>query len=632
VVRFIPPIRVAFTAFAFPFASLAVAVAFVSCGSRTGLLVLPGDAPLVEGGPLDVNVDCPTPAYCDPSDLGYVWKCGQRIIQCSSLEQCEERESGAECINPCLDSLGNDTSNGCEFYAVEMDTTQEAEGVCYAVFVVNQWKTGEPAKIEVSHGTTTLPIAQFARIPKGTGTGITYAPFDPVAGLPTNEIAILFLSRDPNAPAAALSPTDPKALASCPSGVVPAISGDASLHGTGKGVAFHIKTNVPVVAYQMLPYGGGSARVTGSTLLLPTSAWDVNYVVADAYQAPDPSMISEDRAGPTTVIVAGQDGTHVTVKPTTAVQAGVGVVGTPAGVPRTYALDQGQYLQFTQRAELTGSAVESDKPIAVIGGSTLMDLPLFNPRADSAEQMLPPVRALGSEYVAVRYRSRPSATGEESVPWRFVGVVDGTTLAYDPAPPSGAPASLSAGQLTEFYAPGPFVVRSQDAQHPFYVASYMTGGSPFDGTGDPEFVNVVPPAQFLPRYTFFTDPTYPETNLVVVRARDPQTGAMPDVVLDCAGPLSGWAPVGLTGTYEMTRIDLSTGDFQGVGGCNNGVHVVTSPMGDGARFGVTVWGWGNDITWQPDDETNPRFTRWVSYGYPAGANFKPLNVAELPAR
>jgi hypothetical protein len=276
--------------------------------------------------------------------------------------------------------------------------------------------------------------------------------------------------------------------------------------------------------------------------------------------------------------------------------------------------------------------------VAVIGASTLMDLPLGTRRADSAEQMLPPVRALGSEYVAVRYRSRspsPSPT-PESVPWRIVGVVDGTQLTYEPAAPAGAPTAIAAQQLAEFWDPGPFVVHSQDAQHPFYLASYMTGGEPFDGTGDPEFVNVVPPAQYLPRYTFFTDPTYPETNLVIVRARDPQTGQMPDVQLDCAGTLGGWTAVGTAGTYEMTRVDLSTGNFQGVGGCNNGVHVISSTATSGG-IGVTVWGWGNDITWPPDDnpavdEANPLSTRWVSYGYPAGANFKPLNTAVLQAR
>ena len=608
--------------------ALVIATILVACGSRTGLLV-PGssEGPMYDGGALDVTVECATPSYCVPSDPGYLYKCGQRIVQCSSLEQCEEREGGAQCVNPCLDSLGNDTSNGCEFYAVEMDTTDEARGVCYAVFIVNEWKTGEPARIAVDLAGQTLPVDQFARLPSGHGTGVSYAAYDPTKGLPAGGVAILFLSRDPtyvNDP----TPNDPRVLANCPPGVVPAVQGDGSLHGTGTASAFHIKTNVPVVAYQMLPYGGGSARVTGSTLLLPTSAWDTNYVVANAYSAP--SMITEARAGPTAVVIASQDGTHVSVRPTSDIVAGGGVQGTPAGVSTTYTLGRGQYLQFTQPSELTGSAVQSDQPIAVIGGSTLVDLPLMTARADSAEQMLPPVRALGSEYVAVRYRSRSSVM-EEVVPWRLVGVVDGTQLTWEPAPPPGAPMTLAAMQLAEFDAPGPFVVRSQDAAHPFYVASYMTGGQPFDGTGDPEFVGVVPPAQYLPRYTFFTDPTYPETNLVVVRTIDPQTGAMPDVTLDCAGLLGGWQPVGTSGLYQFTRVDLSTGDFQGVGGCDNGVHAITSSSLTG-RFGVTVWGWGNDITWPPDDETNPKFTRWVSYGYPAGANFAPLNTAVLPAR
>ena len=239
--------------------------------------------------------------------------------------------------------------------------------------------------------------------------------------------------------------------------------------------------------------------------------------------------------------------------------------------------------------------------------------------------MLPPVHALGSEYVAVRYRSRifnedggPPPGTEESVPWRVVGAVDGTILTYDPAPPppqdGGAPpTTLSARQLVEFEATGPFVIRSQDAAHPFYFASYMTGGDPFDGVGDPEFVNVVPPAQYLPRYTFFTDPTYPETNLVAVRARDSATGLMPDVTLDCAGLLTGWAAVDIADQFEFTRIDLSTGDFVGQNGCDNGVHSIVGTLqglgGDAGgatpAFGVTVWGWGNDITLAADDERRP---------------------------
>jgi hypothetical protein len=649
---------------------------FAACGSRTSLVdgeldevgdantdgttsdvigrdnVVPFDAPLesttdgplIEGGPLDVQVDCNEPKYCDPRDTGYVYQCGVRVFQCSSLEECKN----AQCVNPCVDTLGEDTSNGCEFYSSEMDIVSEAgdsaKGACYAVFIVNQWKTGEPAKIQVDRAGTILPVEQFARIPTGTGTSITYSPFSAAAGLPQNEIAILFLSRDP---AAADGSSSPGALAGCPPGVTPAIVGDAAITGTGTGNAFHIKTNVPVVGYQIYPYGGGRARVTAATLLLPTNVWGTNYVAANAYASS--TVVTDGSSQGTMTIIAQADNTHVTINPVAAILAGGGLAGSTANTPVSYIIDKGEYLQFTQSAELTGSPVQSDNPIAIIGGQTLMDVPASRgQRADGAEQMLPPVQALGNEYVGVRYRSRtPNSDpgNPESVPWRIVGAVDGTTLTFDP-PIVGAPTVVNSKSFVEFNAPGPFVVTSQDSNHPFYFAQYMTGGSPFGidssgtgGEGDPEFVNVITPSQYLPRYTFFTDPTYPETNLVVTRVKDPILG-FPDVSLDCAGTLSGWSDIGTSGKYQFTRTDLSVNDFQGVGGCNNGVHTMVasfagSPASPVPFMGLTVWGWGSLRTLPiPDDpgtETNPAFTRWVSYGYPAGANITQLNSVVVSA-
>ncbi|MDB4995602.1 MAG: hypothetical protein JWM74_3034, partial [Myxococcaceae bacterium] len=298
----------------------------------------PDGKPFIEGGALDVSTDCPEAPYCDPRDLGNVYKCGVPIFQCSSLENCRN----AKCVNPCQDTLGQDTSNGCEFFATEMDTVPEAEGVCFAVFVVNQWKTGEPARIEVDRNGQTLNVAQFARIPVGTGTNIVYTPYVAAQGLARDQVAILFLSRDPAA-ANDSNPAAPRRLAGCPAGITPAFVGDAALHGTGKGSSFHIKTNVPVVAYQMLPYGAGHARITGATLLLPTNVWDDNYVAVNAYSAPTSFM--EMRAGPTMVILGKEDGTHVTINPVVDILAGGTLAGTPANTPVTYTVNRGQYLQ-----------------------------------------------------------------------------------------------------------------------------------------------------------------------------------------------------------------------------------------------------------------------------------------------
>ena len=164
--------------------------------------------------------------------------------------------------------------------------------------------------------------------------------------------------------------------------------------------------------------------------------------------------------------------------------------------------------------------------------------------------------------------------------------------------------------MFEFNAPGPFVVRSQDAAHPFYLAAYMTGGQDFNGEGDPEWVNVIPTAQDLDSYVLFTDPTYSETNLVVVR-RPSKNGTFADVNLDCAGPLTGWQPLG---PYEYTRADLVTGNFQNVGNCSNGRHEIKSDL----PFGVTVWGWGSAAA-------GSFFTQYVSYAYPAGASVAKIN-------
>ena len=538
------------------------------------------------------------------ADLRSVVDCNDQVLRtCPPDQGCG---AGGQCVAPCASASDNKSSIGCDYFVMNPDgwspipgNAGTSAGSCFAMFVANTWPS--PAQLTVDYRGQSLDAAKFAYLPKGSGAGLTYVPL-PNGQLPPNEIAVVFLAQFG-------ATAQDKAL--CPSGVNVALSQDPAVHGTGLGNAFHVTSSVPVVAYDMYPYGGAASYISSATLLLPTTVWGTNYVAVGAFEGssilgmPRPMNVS---------LVAAEDGTVVTISGKAAIEGGNGVAAAAAGVPSQIPLSRGQVVQLSQVADLTGSPIQSNKPVALYGGHYCMVIG-GAAACDAAHQQIPPIVALGHEYTAVRYRNR--GPDEETVPWRVVGMVDGTVLTYEPAPPPGAPNTLTVGRLVTFDAPGPFIVRSQDDKHPFFFAGHMTGGDTVtDKTscssppcalsiGDPEFVGAVPPEQFLSSYVFLTDPTYGETNLVVVRTKG-KAGAFADVTLDCAGPLSGWQPLG---AYEYTRVDVQHLGKK-AGNCDNGRHTMTS----GNPFGITVWGWDT----------------YVSYAYPAGARVTPINTVVVP--
>ena len=566
---------------------------FGACGPTTRN---PGttDAPGTTGDD-DGQTSCPK--ACS-ADLHSVTDCNGTVLMACADDQGCDLESGT-CVSACAAAASNKSSIGCDYYAVDPDVISSNLGDCFAAFVANTW--GAPVTLTVERNGQQLPVSGFARLPSGSGKNITYAPLTNGV-LQTDQVAILFLSQAQGA------------FTACPAGITPAILQDAAVHGTGYGSAFHIQSSAPVVAYDIFPYGGGSAAITSATLLLPTSAWDVNYVGVDAFRK------SQIAGQPFVQIVGTVDGTTVSIRPSAAITGGAGVAATAAGATGTYALMKGQVLQFTQDAELTGSAITADHPVGTWGGASCLSINVTDAYCDAAHQNIPPVRALGHRYAAVRYRNR-FVGQEETVPWRIVGTTDGTTLTYSPAAPPGAPTTLAPGQVAEFNSPGQFLVASQDADHPFYMSAHMTGSlvtnpGGNDRRGDPEFVNVIPPEQFLAKYTFFTDPTYPETNLVLTREN--AGGGFADVTVDCVGTVTGWTALDASDKIEYARVDLVTGNFAKVGNCDNGLHQASSTQ----PFGLVVWGWGSAAS-------TGFFSEAVSYAYPAGASVKPINTVVL---
>src|SRR5690606_2858049 len=110
--------------------------------------------------------------------------------------------------------------------------------------------------------------------------------------------------------------------------------------------------------------------VTGASLLLPTSVWDTNYIAVNAYERSQAAGTN-----PSMTLVAKEDGTEITILPKVAIQGGANVAGAPAGTPVTYSLDAGQTLQFAQAEELTGSPIQSNKPIGLFAAHACMNVP-----------------------------------------------------------------------------------------------------------------------------------------------------------------------------------------------------------------------------------------------------------------
>jgi IgGFc binding protein len=516
---------------------------------------------------------------------------------------------GNSCSASCTAAEMNHSSIGCDYYAVDMDgASGPPYDACYTVFVANV--SMEQAHVSAFWNGTAIDLSMYAKIPQGTGTSLTYGAYDPTAGLAPGQVAILFL--DYNIDSIIFGNV------SCP--VNAALAGGVQVHGTGVGTAFHVTTDTPVVAYQMLPYGGGKAAATGASLLIPTSAWQSNYIAVSAWDTPGLG-IPINVGGPSHDIVAMSDNTVVTMRPISAIAAGSGVAAGAANADWSITLDRGQYVQLTQSDPLSGSPISASAPVGVFGGHQIMDIDRCC--GDHGEQMLTPVTALGNEYVAAPHGDRkPANIATDPRVFHIYGAVDGTQLTYEPAGLGSA--TVDEGGMVEIRTSTPFVVRSQDMNHPFAFFTYMTGagddsdpgGSDYDpnwvgGWGDPDFVRMVPPPQYLSHYVFFTDATYPFTTLTVVRQA--VNGVFADVTLDCLGtiPATDWQAVGTSGTYQIAFEKMVDHWNTNIGTCNNGVHTMDSAN----QFGVWVWGWGSEDT----------STGWVSYGYPAGEAVLPIN-------
>jgi hypothetical protein len=340
---------------------------------------------------------------------------------------------------------------------------------------------------------------------------------------------------------------------------------DIQTSDTVENLGIHVTADAEVTVY-------GLNQITASTdayLGLPTDILGTEYLV-EGYENVD---IVE---GTEFAVVATQDGTTVTINPT------VTTNGHTAGTPYTVSLDQGHTYQLRNEdahpADLSGSIVTSDKPIAVFGGHQCANIPMGYLYCDHIVEAMPPTSTWGKSFV-----TEPLATRTGGDTFRYLADTDNTTVQVNGAPV----ATLNRGQLFEQILTAPSVITSDK---PILVTQY-SNSTTFDGaTSDPFEVLVPPFEQFLNSYTVTTPATGFAENFINVVA---PTASLATINLDGVPvPGGSFTPIP-DSTFSAAQLAVALGS-----------HTL-----DGAQpFGVTVYG----------------FAQADSYGYPGGLSLAPV--------
>ncbi|SEK45998.1 protein of unknown function [Stigmatella aurantiaca] len=279
-------------------------------------------------------------------------------------------------------------------------------------------------------------------------------------------------------------------------------------------------------------------------------------------------------------LVATEDGTVVTITPSA--KAG----SRQEAVPYSITLSRGQTYQLrstqSDQADLSGSSIQSNHPIAVFGGHECANIPDGDTYAcDHLVEQLPPTTTWGKSFATVPLKSRNNGDT-----FRFVAAKNGTQVSVNGA----VVATLGRGQVHQQIIQG---MAHISATEPILVAQYSNSSS-YDGVTSDPFMMLIPPyEQFLANYTVTAPPGGFQNNFI-------------NVVVPSAAVKS----------FQLDGVPVPEGEFTviGVSGFSgaqltvgNGAHQMASEL----PFGAFMYG----------------FDDYDSYGYAGGMSLAPVAVA-----
>jgi len=297
-----------------------------------------------------------------------------------------------------------------------------------------------------------------------------------------------------------------------------------------KGI--HVTAQSPVSVHVV----SENATSADGYLALPTSGLGTRYYVM--------SYASVKYSGSEFAVVATQNATTVTITPTAAGKTKA------AGTSFTVLLNIGETYQLANpaNADMTGTLVTSDKPVAVFSGHRCADVPSNVGYCDYLVEQLPDASVWGKTFHTSPFSGRARYTV------RVIASQNGTTFTTMPA--GLISGTLNAGQFADVVmtGSGEFVSSS-----PVLLAQFMHGyADDAAAKGDPSMVLVTPAEMGMTDATFGVHglAKTPGAYMNVVT----ETAALANLKLDTAVVNAAlFTPLGGTSIYSAGTIPVTPG-------------------------------------------------------------------------
>lgn len=477
-------------------------------------------------------------------------------------EMCADGKCGSAC-----DIAADQASNvGCEFWAVDLDQ--------------QDYPPNNPAA--APWGVVLSNASQYV-------ANVTIELNEAPPGQPTQPVVVQQVTVNPGDLQAIVLPTRELDCGAQPN--------DYQAPGTClSSNAFRITSSNPIIVYQFNVFE--NAFSNDASLLLPTSALGRIHRIIN-WPAGHPIYIQAlnviDRSYVT--VVGTKPNTQVKVRPSWRIRGNPPVDPTPAGGEIIVTLnpfdvlnletDDGTFQDDPKTiADLTGTIVEANQPVAVFSGVESTGAPgevveVPTPPGweqgdscclDHLEEQMFPVEAVGSKYVIPRSPVRSSGGFREPDILRFLGVAETAQVTTNLPPPHDS-FTLEPGQVVTTWTQDDVIV---DATKPVMIGQILVSNQ-YCGNyiGDPSLTVFPPVDQYRTEYVILTPSSWTE-NWVVIAVE-----AGVDVMLDgaptdaCVKESSGV----LQGvTYETRRCSLTVG-----------VHRLSAAE----PFGIVAYGYGS---------------------------------------